>query len=89
VATNAAARLLEALHPGRFVLGLGVSHAPLVERMRGHAYARPVAAMAEYLDALDQARCFAASSETAPARVLAALGPAMRVTGRRVRTRTW
>lgn len=77
VAANAAARLLEALHPGRFVLGLGVSHAPLVERMRGHAYGRPLAAMAEYLDALDAARCLAASSERAPGRVLAALGPRM------------
>lgn len=77
VAANAAARLLEALHPGRFVLGLGVSHAPLVERMRGHAYGRPLAAMREYLDALDQARCFAASADTPPARVLAALGPKM------------
>ena len=39
--------------PGRFVLGLGVSHAPLVERHRGHNYGRPLSAMREYLDALD------------------------------------
>ena len=77
VAANAAARLLHALHPGRFVLGLGVSHAPLVERMRGHAYGRPLAAMREYLDAMDAAPCFAAGSDAAPPRVLAALGPAM------------
>ena len=77
VATNAAGRLLEALHPGRFVLGLGVSHAPLVERMRGHAYGRPLTAMRDYLDAMDAAPCWAAGSDTAAPRVLAALGPAM------------
>ena len=77
VATNAAGRLLEALHPGRFVLGLGVSHAPLVERMRGHAYGRPLTAMRDYLDAMDAAPCLAAGSDAAAPRVLAALGPAM------------
>ena len=77
VAANAAGRLLEALHPGRFVLGLGVSHAPLVERMRGHAYGKPLTAMREYLDAMDAAPCFAAGTGTAPPTVLAALGPAM------------
>lgn len=45
-AAGAAARTLEALHPGRFVLGLGVSHAPLVERHRGHHYGRPLSAIA-------------------------------------------
>ncbi len=77
VAANAAGRLLQAMHPGRFVLGLGVSHAPLVERMRGHAYGRPLTAMREYLDAMDAAPCRAAGMDAAPPRVLAALGPAM------------
>ena len=77
VAANAAARTLEAVHPGRFVLGLGVSHAPLVERMRGHAYGKPLTAMRDYLDALDVAPFLAAGGATAPPRVLAALGPAM------------
>jgi probable F420-dependent oxidoreductase len=39
-------------HPGRFLLGLGISHAPAV-RARGHEYGRPVEAMREYLDAMD------------------------------------
>jgi probable F420-dependent oxidoreductase len=77
VAANAAGRLLEATYPGRFVLGLGVSHAPLVERMRGHAYGKPLTAMREYLDAMDAAPYFAAGSAGPPPRVLAALGPAM------------
>jgi len=59
------------------VLGLGVSHAPLVERMRGHAYGKPVAAMREYLDALDAAPYLAAGGQTPPPRVVAALGPKM------------
>jgi probable F420-dependent oxidoreductase len=77
VAAGAAGRLLEELHPGRFVLGLGVSHAPLVERMRGHSYGKPVTAMREYLDALDGASYMAAGGTVAPPRVLAALGPKM------------
>jgi len=77
VAANGAARTLEAAYPGRFVMGLGVSHAPLVERMRGHAYGRPVAAMRDYLDALDAAPYAAAGGTEPPPRVLAALGPRM------------
>ena len=77
VAANGAGRLLEALHPGRFLLGLGVSHAPLVERMRGHTYGQPLTAMREYLDAMDSAPYLAAGANAAPPRVLAALGPGM------------
>jgi probable F420-dependent oxidoreductase len=76
VAASAAGRLLAQTHPGRFVLGLGVSHAPLVERMRGHSYGKPLTAMREYLDAMDAAPWFSAPADPAP-RVLAALGPAM------------
>lgn len=77
VATASAARTLHAVSGGRFVLGLGVSHAPLVERMRGHLYAKPVAAMREYLDALDNAPAVVAGEESDPPRMLAALGPKM------------
>ncbi|MFG2608329.1 LLM class F420-dependent oxidoreductase [Streptomyces sp. NPDC048514] len=54
----------DAAHPGRFVLGLGVSHAKLAER-----YRRPYSALVAYLDALDSA------GVPADRRVLAALGP--------------
>jgi probable F420-dependent oxidoreductase len=77
VAANAASRLLSEAYPGRFLLGLGVSHAPLVERMRGHSYDRPVAAMTEYLDAMDAAPYAAAGPDEPATRVLAALGPRM------------
>ncbi|MBY6366053.1 TIGR03620 family F420-dependent LLM class oxidoreductase [Rhodococcoides corynebacterioides] len=77
VATASASRTLHATSGGRFVLGLGVSHAPLVERMRGHQYGKPVAAMRDYLDALDAAPAAVAGEETNAPRVLAALGPKM------------
>jgi len=44
----AAVALLEAEHPGRFLLGLGVSHGPLIE-----GYTNPYAKMVQYLDALE------------------------------------
>ena len=50
-AANGAATLAEA-HPGRFVLGLGVSHAPTVDAIGRH-YAKPLTRMREYLDAMD------------------------------------
>jgi probable F420-dependent oxidoreductase len=72
---NGAKALAEA-HPGRFVLGLGVSHAPSVAT-RGGAYGRPVETMRAYLDAMDAAEYGAPPpSEPVPI-VLAALGPRM------------
>jgi probable F420-dependent oxidoreductase len=65
-----------AAYPGRFVLGIGISHAPAVERS-GQTYAKPLQHMVRYLDVMD------AAAETAPAtavpvpRVLAALRPNM------------
>jgi probable F420-dependent oxidoreductase len=64
-------------HPGRFVLGLGVSHAPMVEGMRGHAYGPPLTTMRAYLDAMDAAMYVAAEPPEPTRRVLAALGPKM------------
>ncbi len=77
VAAAAAARTLHAAYPDRFVLGLGVSHAPLVERMRGHSYGKPVTAMREYLDAFEKAPYMVAGTSELPPIVLAALGPRM------------
>lgn len=55
---------LESAHPGRFLLGLGVSHAKRVEQ-----YARPYSALVEHLDGLD------AAGVPSDRRLLAALGP--------------
>ena len=47
---------LTAAHPGRFLLGLGVSHAPVVEmEAPDQRYERPLATMRAYLDELDKA----------------------------------
>jgi probable F420-dependent oxidoreductase len=75
--TNAAWRSLEESFPGRFVLGLGVSHQPSVEGLHGGTYGPPVETMREYLDRMDGALYFAVPPETTPTRVLAALGPKM------------
>jgi probable F420-dependent oxidoreductase len=63
--------------PGRFVLGLGVSHQPMVEGLRGQAYGPPLTAMREYLERMDNAMYVAAEPKEPPRRVLAALGPKM------------
>jgi probable F420-dependent oxidoreductase len=67
---NGARTLLEA-YPGRFILGVGVSHPNLVTR-RGHSYASPVAAMRSYLDAMPDAP-WARPSPPEPRVVVAAL----------------
>jgi probable F420-dependent oxidoreductase len=61
------ANRLAAEYHGRFILGLGVSHAPLVESS-GQAYVKPYSKMVQFLDELPEV--------TAPV-VLAALGPKM------------
>ncbi|HTU05452.1 MAG TPA: LLM class flavin-dependent oxidoreductase, partial [Trebonia sp.] len=61
----ATAGALATAYPGRFILGLGVSHAPRVEST-GQAYVRPLTKMRQFLDELPA---------TAAPVVLAALGP--------------
>jgi probable F420-dependent oxidoreductase len=70
-------KTLAEAYPNRFLLGLGVSHIPLVEQLRGHRYDKPVATMRAYLDAMDQAPYNAVPPPTKPPRILAALGPKM------------
>ena len=77
VSANNAAKTLNAAYGDRFVLGLGVSHRPLVERLRGHEYAAPVEAMRDYLTAMDAAPMIAPEGQLRYARVIAALGPKM------------
>jgi probable F420-dependent oxidoreductase len=68
-ATAALQARLASEFPGRFLLGLGVSHAPAV----GDRYRKPLTEMTRYLDALDEADPPVPRSE----RVLAALAPRM------------
>ncbi|MBI4081574.1 MAG: TIGR03620 family F420-dependent LLM class oxidoreductase [Candidatus Lambdaproteobacteria bacterium] len=68
---------LAKLSGGRFLLGLGVSHAPTVETLRGHRYGKPVATMRAYLDGMERAAAVAPQVDQPPPIVLAALGPRM------------
>ncbi|MSP00999.1 MAG: TIGR03620 family F420-dependent LLM class oxidoreductase [Acetobacteraceae bacterium] len=64
---------LNDLYGGRFILGLGVSHPPMVEGLRGHTYEKPIPAMRRYLKGICQGE---ADAENFPL-ALAALGPLM------------
>lgn len=72
-----ASKTLSATFEDRFILGLGVSHAPLVERLRGHHYETPLIAMRDYLSAMDGAPMLSNEGQQSYARVIAALGPKM------------
>jgi probable F420-dependent oxidoreductase len=63
--------------PDRFLLGMGVSHQPMVDHLRGHRYERPLSTMTAYLDAMDSVFYVAPRPAEEPRRVLAALGPKM------------
>ena len=63
--------------PGRFLLGVGVSHQVAVEGMRQQTYGPPLATMRAYLDAMDTALYLATPPVVEPGRCLAALGPKM------------
>jgi probable F420-dependent oxidoreductase len=64
---------LDEEHPGRFLLGIGIGHARFLAPEAVARSRRPLAVISEYLDALERF----APAATAPARVVAALGPKM------------
>nr|WP_294543133.1 TIGR03620 family F420-dependent LLM class oxidoreductase [uncultured Rhodopila sp.] len=64
---------LNDLYGGRFILGLGVSHVPMVEGLRGHVYEKPVPAMRAYLDGIARGEAGAGEFPVC----IAALGPLM------------
>ncbi len=68
---------LNRLYGDRFILGLGVSHVPLVEGARGHDYKKPVTTMRAYLQAMAEANIDPTIKIDDRAIVLAALGPKM------------
>ena len=70
------AKALGEAYPGRFVLGIGVSHAPSV-KVRGAEYGKPVETMRAYLDAMAAAQYAAPEPDPPVPLVLAALGPRM------------
>ena len=64
---------LNSLYGDRYILGLGVSHVPMVEGMRGHVYEKPIPAMRGYLDGISKDQ---AGSDEWPI-MIAALRPLM------------
>ena len=73
-----AAQTLHEATGGRFVLGLGVSHHHLAQRLRGHTYERPLTRMREFLAAYRSATykgpmATAADGTLEPPVILAAL----------------
>lgn len=76
-AAETGARTLTALYPGRFVLGLGVSHGPLVEHGLGGVYHKPLATMRDYLGRMAAVPEQIEPGVGRPPRLLAALGPKM------------
>lgn len=68
---------LAELSGGRFVLGLGVSHAPMIEGLRNLPYEKPLSTMRTYLEAMEGSMYMSVAPAEEPPVVLAALGPKM------------
>ena len=75
--TKQAATTLAEMCDNRFLLGLGVSHAPLVEGLRQLDYSKPLRAMRNYLTAMKNSPYTSVPPSEDPPYVLAALGPKM------------
>lgn len=76
VAMLSGARTLAEMFPGRFVLGIGISHGPMMTRV-GINYAKPLSFMRDYLARLKEAPYGAAKPSTEAPIVVAALLPKM------------
>lgn len=70
------ARALGEAHPGRFLFGLGVSHAPSAAG-RGAGYEKPLETMQGYLDGMERAAYVGPEPDPPVPVILAALGPRM------------
>jgi probable F420-dependent oxidoreductase len=66
---NAIHKTVSELAPGRFIMGLGVSHAPLVKDNRGHTYQKPVSTMRNNLEDMQNALYMGATADE-PAPIL-------------------
>jgi len=73
----AASKTVAELSGGRFVLGIGVSHKPLVANLRGHSYEKPYSYMKEYLPKMKSALYRAPEPKEEVPVVIAALHPKM------------
>ncbi len=73
----AASKTVAEASGGRFLLGIGVSHRPLVTNLRGHAYDKPYTYMKEYLPKMKTALYRAPQPREEVPVVIAALHPKM------------
>jgi probable F420-dependent oxidoreductase len=64
--TRMAAQTLQEASGGRFVLGLGISHPHLAQKLRGHQFDRPVTRMREFLAAYRSAIYKGPTADGAP-----------------------
>ncbi len=74
---SAASKTVAELSGNRFMLGIGVSHKPLVSNLRGHSYDKPYSYMKEYLPKMKNALYGAPQPNEEVPVVLAALHPKM------------
>ncbi len=77
MAMRSGAEAIQDFSNGRFALGIGVSHAPLVSALRGHDYGKPVSTMRAYLEAMEKAPYPGKERRESPPVLLAALRPKM------------
>jgi probable F420-dependent oxidoreductase len=72
-----ASKTVAELSGGRFILGIGVSHKPLVTNLRGHSYDKPYSYMREYVPKMKSALYMAPAPKEEVPVVIAALHPKM------------
>jgi probable F420-dependent oxidoreductase len=77
ITMSAASKTVAELSGGRFLLGIGVSHKPLVSNLRGHNYDKPYSFMKEYLPKMKGAMYAAPQPKEPVPVVIAALHPKM------------
>src|SRR5580698_9884308 len=77
ITMGAASKTVAELSGGRFLLGIGVSHKPLVSNLRGHNYDKPYSFMKEYLPKMKGALYMAPPPKEPVPVVIAALHPKM------------
>jgi probable F420-dependent oxidoreductase len=77
ITMSAASKTVADVSGGRFLLGIGVSHKPLVSNLRGHSYDKPYSYMREYLPKIKSALYRAPMPKEPVPIVLAALHPKM------------
>src|SRR6516164_6299028 len=77
ISMSAASKTVAEASGGRFLLGIGVSHRPLVTNLRGHSYDKPYSYMKEYLPKMKSALYRAPAPKEEVPVLLAALHPKM------------